>query len=97
MKLEKYENITDKTSTPPKHPKQQYPLSWYVKWASSVFLIIAMILTAYNIYPYNLFYHVVGLAGWLLVSIIWNDRSLIMLNAVALIIYANGIMVYLLK
>ena len=87
-------NITDKTSTP---TKQYQPLSWYVKWASSFFLIIAMILTAYNIYPYNLFYHVIGLAGWLLVAIIWNDRSLIMLNAVALIIYANGIMVYLLK
>ena len=40
-------NITDKTSTP---TKQYQPLSWYVKWASSFFLIIAMILTAYNIY-----------------------------------------------
>ena len=94
MKLKKYENITE-TSTLPKHSKQQYPLSWYVKWASSIFLIIGMILTAYNIYPYNLFYHVVGLAGWLLVSIIWNDRSLIMLNAVALVIYAIGIIAYL--
>ena len=94
LKLKEYENITDKTSTP---SKQQQPLSWYVKWASSIFLIIGMILTAYNIFPYNLYFHVVGLAGWLLVSIIWNDRSLIMLNAVALVIYAIGIISYLLK
>lgn len=69
---------------------------WFIKWTSSIILIIGMILTAYNIYPYNLFYHVVGLAGWLLVAILWKDRSLIMLNTVALVIYANGIIAYLL-
>ena len=82
-----------KTSTPLKH---QHPLSWYGKWVSSVILIIAMIFTANNLYPYNLYFHFVGLAGWLWVAVIWNDRSLIVLNAVALAIYANGVIAYLL-
>mgnify|MGYP001189007868 CR=1 FL=1 len=82
-----------KGSTP---SKQSNPFLWFVKWTSSIFLIIGMILTAYNIFPYNLYFHVVGLAGWLSVSIIWNDRSLIMLNTVALVIYAIGIISYLL-
>ena len=76
--------------------KQNDSFLWFIKWTSSIILIIGMILTAYNIYPYNLFYHVVGLAGWLLVAILWKARSLIMLNTVALVIYANGIIAYLL-
>ena len=50
MELKEHENIA-KTSTPSKH---QHPLSWYVKWAASITLIAAMILTANNLYPYNL-------------------------------------------
>ena len=80
-----------KTTTPSKYPFLQYG-----KWISSIILIIGMVLTAYNIFPMNLLFHVIGLSGWLLVSIAWNDKSLIMLNTVALVIYANGIIAYIL-
>ena len=93
MELKEHENIS-KTSTP---SKVKHPLSWYVKWASSVILIAAMIFTANNIYPYNLFLHFVGITGWLWVAVIWNDRSLIVLNSVALAIFANGMIAYILK
>ena len=92
IELKEHENLT-KTSTPSKH---QHPLSWYVKWTSSIILIIGMIFTANNIFPYNLYLHFVGLAGWLWVAVVWNDRSLIVLNAIALAIYANGVIAYLL-
>jgi hypothetical protein len=91
--LKDHENPS-KTSTPLKH---QHPLSWYGKWISSVVLIIAMIFTANNVYPLNLFFHFVGISGWLWVSIIWNDRALIVVNAVAVAIFANGIVAYFLK
>ena len=93
MELKEHENPA-KTATPSKH---QHPLSWYVKWASSITLIAAMILTANNLYPYNLFLHFIGITGWLWVAVLWNDRSLIVLNAVALSIFANGMIAYLLK
>ena len=93
MELKEHENLA-KTSTPSKH---QHPLTWYGKWASSIILIVAMIFTANNIFPYNLFLHFVGLTGWLWVAVMWNDRSLIILNSVALAIYANGMIAYLLK
>ena len=92
IELKEHENLT-KTSTPSKH---QHPLSWYVKWISSIILIIGMIFTANNIYPHNLFLHFIGLGGWLWVAVIWNDRSLIVLNSVALAIYANGMLAYIL-
>ena len=93
MKLKEHENPT-KTNTPLKH---QHPLSWYGKWISSIVLIIAMIFTANNVYPLNLFFHFAGISGWLWVAIIWNDRALIVVNAVAVAIFANGIVAYFLK
>ena len=93
MKLKEHENPS-KTSTPLKH---QHPLTWYRKWVSSVVLIIAMIFTANNVYPLNLFFHFAGISGWLWVAIIWNDRALIEVNAVAVAIFANGIVAYFLK
>ena len=38
--------------------------------------------------------HFIGIGGWLVVSIMWNDRSLIVVNAVALSIFANGMPSY---
>jgi len=93
QELEDYENPSA-TSTP---LKEHHPLSWYLKWASSFVLIIAMILTTNNLYPYNMFLQLIGLAGWLWVSIIWNDRALIVINAVASAIFINGIVMWIIK
>ena len=87
MELKEHENPT-KTLTP---KKEQQPLVWWLKWIASIILIIAMIFTSNNMYPYNLFLHFIGIGGWLWVSILWNDRSLIVVNSVALAIFANGI------
>lgn len=65
---------------------------WYVKWVSSVMLLVAMTFTAQNIFPVNLYLHIAGTIGWLVVSIVWNDRALIVVNAVALSIFLNGIL-----
>lgn len=65
---------------------------WYVKWASSIILMVGMIFTAQNIFPYNLYLHAIGIIGWVYVSIVWNDRALIVVNSVALSIFLNGIL-----
>jgi hypothetical protein len=91
--LEEHENAS-KTLTPTKHA---HPLSWWLKWVSSIVLVFAMIATTNNLYPYNMFLQFVGVAGWLWVSIIWNDRALIVVNAVAVAIFLNGMVAYFLK
>ena len=63
---------------------------WYVKWIASILLIIGTILTSNNIFPLNLYFHSLGLFGWFIVSIIWNDRALLVINAVSLAILING-------
>jgi hypothetical protein len=62
-----------------------------VKWLGSIFIIISMILTASNIYPYNLYTAIPGTLLWIYVSFMWNDKSLIAMNIVALTIYMLGI------
>jgi multidrug transporter EmrE-like cation transporter len=48
-----------------------------------------------DMYPYNLFFQFIGLVGWLVVGMLWHDRSLIVLNAFGIAIILTGIMNYL--
>lgn len=91
--LKEHENVA-KTSTPLRH---HHPLSWYVKWISSIILIFAMIATTNNLYPINMILQGIGVAGWLWVSIIWNDRALIVVNAVAVAIMINGLVIWIIN
>ena len=72
----------------------RYDLSWYIKWFSSVTLIIAMMFTAVEVFPLNLFIANIGFIGWLCVGMLWHDRALIVLNSISLAIYTLGIFNY---
>ena len=63
-----------------------------IKWVSSLLIIISMILTASGDYhPYNLYIAVPATLGWVIVSFCWKDKSLILMNTIALTIYLLGI------
>ena len=66
-------------------------LIWFTKWLSSFVIITGMAATTANLYPYNLYLHLMGIIGWLIVSLVWHDKSLIVLNTVAAFIFLNGI------
>ena len=86
--LEKDQEATFKKTTP-LHTKD-----WYIKWAASLILLVGMLLTSNNVFPINLFFHVVGLSGWLIVAMMWNDRALIIINSVSIAILTNGLIHY---
>ena len=69
-------------------------LSWYIKWASSFVIIIAMLFTSANMFPINLWIANVGFIGWTIVGMLWHDRALIVLNSISLAIYSMGILNY---
>ena len=83
-------NILDK-QTP------TYTLDWYIKWIASIILIVGVILTSNNIYPFNLMVHALGMFGWFIVAIIWNDRALLVINAVSLVLLINGLVSFYVK
>jgi len=74
-----------------------HTIDWYIKWVASVIIIISVILTSNNIYPLNLFFYSVGLSGWFIVALLWNDRALLVVNAVSLSLLLNGLISYYVK
>lgn len=69
-----------------------FDLSWWIKWASSLVLLTAMILRGGQAYPFvDLVLSTIGCAGWLAAGIMWKDRALIILNAAAVVILASGV------
>ena len=68
--------------------------AWILKWVASVCLVIGMSVRASGIPElaiFDLTFSFVGICGWLTVSIIWNDRALILLNAVGFLILLTGL------
>jgi hypothetical protein len=69
-------------------------LTWYVKWFSSIVILIGMVLTSVMMTPINLYFHLVGVVGWYIVGFMWHDRALMILNSAAAMIFLMGIVNY---
>ena len=72
-------------------------IDWYIKWVSSVLLIIAMFARGFEALKLlDLVFSTLGCMGWLVVSLIWKDRALIILNSLAVFVLGSGIVRYFL-
>ena len=69
-------------------------MDWWIKWFASIILIIGITTTALNMYPYNMYFQFIGITGWLIVGIMWNDWALIVVNTVGSLILLIGIIHY---
>ena len=68
-------------------------VDWYVKWFSSVILICAISIRSAQINPLlDLILSFTGIVGWTYVSIVWKDRALILLNGIATVLLATGLL-----
>tara|TARA_B100001113_G_C20763488_1_gene471993 strand:+ start:132 stop:431 length:300 start_codon:yes stop_codon:yes gene_type:complete len=80
--LEEIENSKRifKSATP------KYTADWYLKWISSVFVLSAMSIRGIPEYQlYDLYLSIIGITGWVIVSVLWKDRALIILNSFGLL------------
>ena len=74
----------------------KYTLDWYVKWVASIFVLVAMSFRGVSGYEiYDLMLSIVGITLWLWVSVMWNDRALIMLNGAGLLLLARNFIEYI--
>jgi len=68
----------------------KYTIDWYLKWFSSLVVLAAMSIRGIEELIYwDLILSIVGITGWLAVSVLWKDRALILLNGVGLIMFMN--------
>jgi len=87
MKTQKFDpkelknsNRIFKSATP------KYTWDWYLKWISSVLVLGAMSIRGIpELQQTDLILSILGITGWVGVSIAWKDRALIMLNSVGLL------------
>ena len=71
-------------------PKQT--LDWYIKWIASAFVLMAMSLRGIvGLETYDLVLSIMGVSLWLVVSLLWKDRALIILNGVGLLFLIKNI------
>lgn len=71
-------------------------LVFYLKWLATVITIAGAICTSINLYPLGPALLNLGAFVWLIVSIMWREWSLIVINATLLLIYTIGLVVKLL-
>mgnify|MGYP003123045559 FL=1 len=63
----------------------KFDISWYIKWTASIFILSAMSIRGVEgLQTYDLILSIIGVAGWLVVSILWKDRALLVLNGAGL-------------
>ncbi|WP_420215239.1 DUF6552 family protein [Limimaricola cinnabarinus] len=58
--------------------------AFIVKWVASVIQIFGYAGTAFGWTPWNLYFFLVGVLGWLFVGVLWNDKAVMMIHFVAL-------------
>ena len=70
----------------------KFTVDWYLKWIASTFVLLAMSIRGVEgMQLYDLYLSIVGIFLWLIVSVMWKDRALILLNGVGLMFLINNI------
>ncbi len=70
----------------------KYTVDWYCKWIASAFVLFAMSIRGVDgMEIYDLYLSIVGIFLWLIVSVMWKDRALILLNGVGLMFLINNL------
>jgi len=63
-----------------------------IKWAASAAQIAGYGATAMGVSPLNLYCFVIGIVGWFIVGVQWNDRAIMLIHVVALAAMLVGLM-----
>ena len=78
----------------------KYDVTWYVKWTASIIVLIGITIRASGVTQLQWLDIVcswIGAVGWFYVGFKWNDRALMVLNAVIGTILFAGILRYFLS
>ena len=71
----------------------KFTLDWVIKWIASIFILMALSVRGVEgMVFYDLILSIIGLSGWLIVSLMWKDRALVILNGVGLMLLIRNLM-----
>lgn len=69
----------------------------FMKWLGTSLCLVGIALTSFNIYPANIFFGMIGSGIWTLAGVLQNDAPLVLVEAVATVIYLFGIILYIIN
>jgi len=67
--------------------KPYQPLAWVATWA----LLISAMLASSNVYPQYVYMFLFSNSLWMLIGVLWKERSLVVMNAGLTLIYVLGL------
>ena len=65
-----------------------------IKWLGTLLCLVGIALTSFNIYPANIVFGFIGSGLWTYAGILQNDAPLVLVEAVAAVLYFCGIVLY---
>ena len=65
-----------------------------LKWYGTTLCLIGIALTSFNVYPLNILFGLVGSGLWTAAGYVQDDTPLVLVEAVATILYAVGLVTY---
>lgn len=66
-----------------------------IKWSGTVLCLIGIALTSFNIFPLNILFGLVGSGLWTYAGYLQNDAPLVLVEAVATVLYFIGVLAYI--
>lgn len=63
-----------------------------IKWGASIAQIAGYAATAAGATPWNIYCFLIGIAGWFIVGVQWNDRAIMLIHIVALAAMIGGLL-----
>ena len=67
------------------------PYQW-LAWIATVSLLTAATLAAFNIYPLYIWAFIISNSLWILVGVLWKERTVVVMNAGLCGIYIVGLL-----
>ena len=69
-------------------------VDWYIKWFATLMILCAVTIRSSGVpelQVYDMLFSWIGAIGWFIVSYMWKDRALILLNGVMGILLFSGL------
>jgi hypothetical protein len=65
---------------------------FWIEWIATAILIVGVALTAWNIYPLNIYFSLAGNFAWAIIGVLWRKWSLITIQLMVTAIYVVGLL-----
>lgn len=70
---------------------EKKPYQW-LAWFASLALVNSSVLAAFNLYPWYSIGFMIANGAWIVVGLLWRERSLVFMNAAITMIYIIGLL-----